>query len=91
VVEAAGSFPRPGGDKLLEQAGCELTQVLHPMLAGKGEEQTQRRLLGLVLAAEGPLVGQEVGDGGGEAVVHVRIASPSPRATSRSASTATLA
>ena len=91
VVEAAGPLPGTGRDELVEQAGCELVELFDPMLVGEGEQQTQRRLLGLILAAEGPFVGEEVVGGGGEVVVHVRTASPSPRATSRSASTATLA
>jgi len=91
VVEAAGSGPGPRCEERVDQGGSQLAQVRDTMLVGKGQEQTQRRLLGLILAAEGPFVGEELGGGGGEVVVHGRTASPSPRATSRSASTATLA
>ena len=57
----------------------------------EGQEKAQTRLLGGVLASESSLVGKVVRDGGGEVAGHASTASPSPRATSRSASTATLA
>jgi hypothetical protein len=66
-------------------------QFGHVVLPREGQEQTQGGFLCQVFPAQGPLVGQEVGDRGGEVVVHDNTSSPSPRATSRSASTATLA
>ena len=91
VVEAAGPWSWPGRGELIQEAGGELAQVRHAVLAGERQQQAQRRLLRPVFAAERPLVSEEVADGGGEVVVHDRTSSPSPRATWRSASTATLA
>ena len=89
VVEAAGPWSWPGRGELIQEAGGELAQVRHAVLAGERQQQAQRGLLRPVFAAERPLVSEEVADGGGEVVVHDRTSSPSPRATWRSASTAT--
>jgi len=91
MVEAAGPLPGAGRDECIKQGGRELAHALHSVLAAEGEQQAQRRLLGVELAAQRTLVGEVVRDDRSETVVHDRACSPSPSATSRKASTATLA
>ncbi len=91
VVETPRPFPGSGRNEFLDQKRCELVQVTQTTLVGEGEQQPQRRLFGVIFAAQSPLVSKEVSDGTGEILVQVRTSSPSPRATSRSASTATFA
>ena len=91
MVEATGPGPPPGGNERVEQRGCELAQLVHAVAGGEAQQQAQRRFLGLVLASQRPLVGEEVSDSDAEVVVHASASSPSSSPTSRSASTATLA
>src|SRR6266568_4562166 len=73
----------------IKQCGRELAHALHSVLAAEGEQQAQRRRLGVELAAQRTLVCEVVRDDRSETVVHDRASSPSPSATSRKASTAT--
>ncbi len=91
MVEAAGPAPRARSDEAVQERPGQLVEAGDAALGGEVDEQPKGRLLGQILAAEGALVGEEPVDGASEAVVHDSTASPSPSATSRSASTATLA
>ena len=91
VVEAASPMPWARRHEPFQQRTGQLAQSDDAVLVGEAEEQAKGRLLGQILASKGTLVGEEVVDGDRQVVVHPNTASPSPRATSRSASTATLA
>lgn len=91
MVEAAGSGPRSGSHERVEQSEGEFAELCYAALVADPDEQTQRRLLGPVRAPQGSLVREKADDGGSKTGVHPRTSSPLPRATSRNASTATLA
>ena len=91
MVEAARPSSLSRCDERIDERRRELVELGKALLLREHEQQAQRRLLGQVLAPEGSLVSEEVGDCDSEVPIHARTVSPSPMATSRSASTATLA
>ena len=91
MIEAARPGPGPGREEVLEQGGGQLAELPGTVLAGEAHQQPQLVLLAVVLAAERPLVLEEALDGGFQVLAHPSTSSPSPRATWRSDSTATLA
>jgi hypothetical protein len=91
MVEAARSGSLSRRDEQVKQRWSEFVEPVHAVVLGEGDEQAQRCFFGSILPSEGPFVGQEVVGGDAEVVVHPSTSSPSPRATSRRASTATLA
>ena len=90
MVEAARSRPRPGGDEVVEQGRCELVEPVGMPASAKRRSRRSSPPRSDT-CGRGPACGPGTVDDAGEALVHASTASPSPRATSRSASTATLA
>ena len=91
MIEAARTRPGPGGQEVLQQGGGELAEAADLVLGGEAHQQRQLAGLAVVLAAVRPLVRDEPLDRAGDGLGHASTCSPSPSATWRSGSMATLA
>ena len=92
VVEAARTTAGPGGQEVLQQAGVQLAETAYAAQPGEGPQQGELPPFAVVLAPDGPTMGEEGVDRRVDGVVdgHPSTSSPSPSATCRKVSTATL-